>query len=106
MAEREIAIVETDKGTLTIGQPAFIDGRDLDARPPLTVMAVNIWGNMPRTRIVCQLAHGSHIDIVSVKFYAPENRHYFLIRRDDCQGWLTEGLLSNRCNEPIGEEIS
>lgn len=100
----EILTVDTDKGLLTKGLPAFMDGRDVDAQPPLTVVEIFIWDSR-RTEIICQLTHGTRVDILDIAFNESEARHYFLVKSGDCQGWIPGAFLSNRRNELIGDKI-
>ncbi len=101
----DVLRVDTDKGPLIKGNIAFMDGRDPDAKPPLTVMNVNIWNGVARTRIVCQLGHGRQVDILDITLCEPEARYYFLVKSNDCQGWIPGVFLSNRRNKPIGDRI-
>lgn len=103
----EILRVDTDKGPLSKGNLAFMDGCDPDAKTPLTVMNINIWNEVARTRIVCQLEHGTQVGILDIALCEPEARYYFLIQSEsgDCQGWIPGAFLSNRHNEPVGDRI-
>ena len=66
--------IKTAEGeVLIVPGKAFIDGRDLEAKPVLTIMQINIWGEVPRGKIVCKLEHGSEVQLLEAQNYAPES---------------------------------
>lgn len=97
-------IVTTSMGSFTIpGGIAFLDGRDPEAQPPLTVMSINIWDAVPRNVPVCSLPHGTQVTLLEARYHEPETRYYFLIESGDCRGWLPETFVSDAYHEPIGD---
>ena len=60
--------LETSKGILTVPGPAYMDGRDTEAQPPLTVMSINVWDAVPRRTVTCSLPHGAMVDIAEATF--------------------------------------
>ena len=95
--------ITTPRGSFTVPGAAYLDGRDPDAQPPLTVMSINVWDAVPRQRIVCQLPHGAQVTLCEALFYESEGRYYFLVEAGDCRGWLPEPFLSETYHEPIGD---
>ena len=104
-ATKEILSIDTDKGHLIKGDVAYIDGRDPEAQPPLTVMSIRIWDSAARAQSLCTLRHGTEVDILDIQYYAPEGRYYLHILGGDCQGWVSEPFLSDRQWEPIGDQL-
>lgn len=100
-----IVAINAPKGCLIKGDVAYIDGRDPDAQPPLTVMNVRVWDGVPRTKVICELKHGTEVDILDILYYQPEDRHYLHIFGGDCQGWVSEPFLSNTKHKPIGDQL-
>jgi hypothetical protein len=98
--------IKTAEGeVLIVPGKAFIDGRDLEAKPVLTIMQINIWGEVPRGKIACKLEHGSEVQLLEAQNYAPESRYYFLLQSGSCEGWLSENFLSTAKQEPIGDKM-
>lgn len=100
-----LRIVTTSKGSFAIPGFAFLDGRDLGAIPPLTVMNINIWDGVPRQRVLCVLRHGTSIDVLDAEFYEAEDRYYFHVRSGSCDGWVSEPFLSLQYYPPEGDEM-
>ena len=100
-----IMAIDTNKGHLIKGDVAYIDGRDPDAQPPLTVMNVRIWDSAARAQSLCTLRHGTEVDILDIQHHAPEGRYYLHILGGDCQGWISEPFLSDRQWAPIGDQL-
>jgi hypothetical protein len=93
--------VTTTKGRFTVPGRGFIDGRDLEAKPPLMVMQVNVWDAVPRRRIVCTLPHGDFVELLESKRDDGESRAYFRVRGGQCEGWLAESFVSQDKESPI-----
>lgn len=101
-----VNIITTDEGEeIPVPGNAFMDGRDLEAKPALTVMTINIWDQVPRQQAVCKLQHGDSVQILDAKHYASENRYYFKVRKGLCEGWLSEPFLSAEQHEPVGDKM-
>jgi hypothetical protein len=102
----DIQKVETSEGYIfLVPGIAYVDGRDQEADPPLTVMNINIWDSISRSKAVCKISHGSEVQLLDSKYKDAENRYYFYLQREDCKGWLTEEFLSEQKEEPIGDEF-
>lgn len=97
--------VDTAKSTFQVPGIAYLDGRDVEAKPPLTIMAINVWDGVPRTKVLCQLQHGDQVDLLEAQYHTPESRWYFLIRKGDCRGWLPESFLSDKKHKPVGDKL-
>lgn len=102
----ESQTIETAEGyVFPVPGNAFLDGRDLEAQPPLTVMNINIWGEVPRLKAVCNLQHGSEVQLLKAQYYEPEARYYFLVKGGNCRGWLSENFLSTEKHAPVGDQF-
>ena len=101
--------ITTDKGTFEVPGIAYIDGRDPNASPPLTIRNINIWSSPDRlssadpTKVPCRLKHGTSVELTDYKLNASESRYYFRIRSGSCEGWLPEPFLSREYEEPVGD---
>jgi hypothetical protein len=102
---QEIQAIKTTSGVYKITDRAYIDGRDLDASPVLTIMEISLWDDVPRTRTVCKVAHASQIELLDVQYFDEEARYYFFVRGDGCEGWLSENFLSTEAHEPVGDRF-
>jgi hypothetical protein len=98
-------VIDTSKGKFTIPGYCWLDGRDLEARPPLTVQNINVWNAVRRSAVVCRLQHGQRIETLAAEQNATEDRWYVKIRRNDCEGWLPEDWLSNQRHSPVGDQV-
>jgi hypothetical protein len=95
--------IQTGKQPLQIPGRAFVDGRDLEATPPLTVMKVNVWDAVPRQQTVCQLSHGEAVELLSARRDDGEDRYYVRVRSRRCEGWLPESFLSPKSEAVVGD---
>ncbi len=101
--------ITADKGTFEVPGIAYIDGRDPNASPPLTIKSINIWKSPDRLshpdpiKVTCRLEHGTQVDLLDAKLHSEESRYYFLLRSGSCEGWLPESFLSREYQEPIGD---
>ena len=82
---------------------AYLDGRDPDAKPPLTVMRINLWDSIKRSRVVGRLKHGQRVLVLERVWNLFEERHYYLVRRWRARGWVPETFLSAERAEAIGD---
>jgi len=98
-----VATVKTEKGIFRVPGSAFLDGRDFEAQPPLTVMDIRVWNAPVRTRKVCSLPHGTAVDVLEAERSAREERYYFRVRANGCEGWLPETFIATKKHRPIGD---
>jgi hypothetical protein len=89
--------------TFTVPGPAFIDGRDLAAKPPLTVNKINLWNGPNQAKIVGYLWHGTAVEIRDVA--QGEQYLFFKVRFGTRSGWVSENMLSDRDYATVGEVI-
>jgi len=84
---------------------AYLDGRDFEAKPPLTVMRINLWDGVPRKFVVATVRHGQRVRVLE-KFWEPsEGRYYYLVRRWFTLGWVAAPFLSPFRMEPTGDRF-
>src|SRR4051812_2119633 len=76
---------KTEKGVFTVPGTAFIDGRDLEATPPLTVMSVSVWDSAKRRSRVCSLPHGASVSLAQAERVVSEDRYYFRVVTKVCE---------------------
>ena len=99
------AEIITSKGKINIPSSAFMDGRDMDAKPPLTIMKINIWDAVPRTRPICKLSHGAQVEVSDAKYLDNEERYYFKVKSGSCDGWVSDTFISPEKQKPIGDKM-
>lgn len=97
--------IKTAKGSFSVPGRAFADGRDTEARPPLTIMRINVWDGVPRRQAKCQVVHAAPLELLSAKRDDGEGRYYFQIRSGSCGGWLPETFLSTKAEAVVGDKI-
>jgi hypothetical protein len=97
--------IKTSKGMISVPGVAFVDGRDTQATPPLTMMNVNVWDGPERQRRICEAAHGGQVEVLAARLHESEGRHYFHITAGGCEGWLPESFLSPESQPVAGEPI-
>lgn len=88
-----------------VGQRVFIDGRDPQGQPPLTIRHINLWRNCPGERVVGKAHHGSRVRVLERKYHTDEARWYFQVRAGRRCGWLPGDFLSQRREPNIGDWI-
>jgi len=93
------------KPAFRIGQTAYLDGRDPQAQPPLTVGRIQLWKGVPRQKVRNALAHGTRVVISDRTYCREEKRWYYCVRRGGKQGWLPGVFLSEQREEPIGDVV-
>jgi len=89
-------------GRFTVPGTAYMDGRDIDANPTLTLMTMNVWDNKMQ-QPVCRLKHGTAVKLLGATTL--DNRNYFHISSGSCEGWVIEKSLSTTKTEPVGDRI-
>jgi hypothetical protein len=99
----ERTILETDDGLIEIPGPAYMDGRDLEAADPVTVMTINIWDTPQRSEVVCTIEHGTPVDVLRIEEGEAEGRYYLKVKSGACEGWVSESFVSSKYHEPEGE---
>jgi len=97
--------VTTSKGNFVVPGTAYMDGRDLQASPPLTVMNINVWEGVPRQNRVCSLQHGTKVELLEAQFYSGEQRYYFRVQSGYCEGWVPESFVSNKRHRAVGDRF-
>lgn len=97
--------VTTEYGIFTYpGGTGYIDGRDVEADPPLTIMNVNLWSSTDTShRRVCQIPHGTQVNILDVK--NDDGWYYFQVQNGSCKGWLSWWFVNTARYEPVGERF-
>jgi len=96
--------ITTGRGNLLIPGNAFMDGRDLEANPPLTIMEINVWNNQSRERVVCTLQHAAPVRVSRAVWVKAEERYYLHVKGAGCEGWVSDPFVSPQQYEPIGDQ--
>lgn len=87
-----------DGVALTAGSTAWIDGRDTEASPPITLRRVRIWTSTQRTRPACEIEHGRRVNVTAVE--RSEGRQHARIRLAGCEGWVTSDTFLSSTRQP------
>lgn len=96
--------IYTAKGELIVPGPAYLDGRDLEAQPPLTVNQINLYAQPgpALSEVVCDRPHGHPVEVLAVTEVDP--RFWFQVDAGDgCVGWLMDSLIGPTEEPPIGD---
>ena len=96
-----VRVITTERGEMSVPGVGYLDGRDAEADPPLTVMTINLWDTAQRTRAVCQLEHGTQVDVLDAVWVEDEERYYFHVTGNGCDGWIQAPFISPSYQEPI-----
>lgn len=78
-----------------------MDGRDPEAKPPLTVMRINVWDSPQTRRPRCQLEHGDRVDLRD----ATADQNFVLVQAGSCRGWVQSVFLGRAAEPPIGDPV-
>lgn len=98
--------ITTERGTLVIPGAAYMDGRDLEAPAPLTIMNITVWASAGRRLVKdCTLAHGEEVELLSASRNSSEDRYYLEVRGKLCEGWVSEPFVSPEHHAPVGERV-
>lgn len=106
--EREPRTVSTQNGTFSVPGNGFIDGRDVGANPPLTIMEVRVWDKVEfGRRAVCKIPHGTEVQLLDVKQDPDVSSqwYYFQVQSGSCKGWATWWFVNTQKFEPVGDQI-
>jgi hypothetical protein len=98
--------VKTPKGKFKVPGKAYIDGRDRDAKPPLTLRTVNVWSGagrlQARERVVCEIKHGTKLSVTGAVRHTGEERYYFHAEAGGCSGWVPETFVGRKKYKRVG----
>lgn len=96
------ATITTSKGDFQVPGRAFLDGSRPESRPPVTSVLVPLLQSAVSTVVVCQVDHGTQVDLLDVQRDVEKKRYYFRVRAPKCDGWVPETALSTKKVAPIG----
>lgn len=88
-----------------VGQTVYLDGRDPEATPPLTVGRINIWDGVLRQRALRQWKHGTRAKVIERRFCAKERRWYYRLRYRMKTGWVPGTFLSAEKPGVLGDLV-
>ena len=94
--------ITTSKGDFLVPGRAFLDGSRPESRPPVIAMFVPLLQSAVSTAAVCQLEHGTQVELLEVQRDVEKRRYYFRVRTPRCDGWVSETALSTRKVAPTG----
>ena len=102
--------IVTTKREFEPGQRVWIDGRDVEADPPLTVRRINLWDLDPvpgsaRGRVLRSLNHGTAVKVMDARFLEGENRWYYRVRYRMKAGWVPGRFLCGERPGVLGELV-
>lgn len=90
---------------LLVGGIAYLDGRDPNAQPPLTVGIIQLWNSPDRTQVVGKLRHGTRVRILEKIWRREDDRWYYRIRRVFRQGWVSAPFLNAEKPGVLGDLV-
>jgi hypothetical protein len=93
------------KVKISIPGVAYLDGRDFQAKPPLTVMTINLFSTYRHTRAIGRLKHGDKVRVEQAHYIAKEGKYWVKVSKDGASGWLSWMFLNTRRTEPVGDRV-
>ena len=94
--------LSTSKGEFKVPGRAFLDGSEPESRPPVTVALIPLLQSATSTAPVCQVEHGTPVDLLDVQRDVEKKQYYFRVRAPKCDGWVPETALSTKKVPPTG----
>jgi hypothetical protein len=94
-------VITTSKGDFKVPGRAFLDGSRPESKPPVTAMLIPLLQSAVSTAPVCQVEHGTPVDLLEVQRDVEKQRYYFRVRVPKCDGWVPEAALSTKKVAPI-----
>lgn len=61
--------IQTSEGKFIVPGFAYVDGRDPNAYPPITLMDPNIWDSINRNRPICTIRHGKKVKLLNAELF-------------------------------------
>lgn len=98
-------VIETGDGLITVPGSAYMDGRDLEADPPVTVMNIDVWDSPQQTEVVCQIEHGTLVEVLALDESEVDLQDYIKVKSRDCEGWVPLSFVNPKQHEPEGEQF-
>ena len=93
------------KARFKVGEQAFIDGRDPQAIPLLTVSKINLWEDTQRQKAVGFLKHGTQVTIIDAEYHIPQKRWYYRVKHLFKTGWLPGVFLGKDKPAILGDLV-
>ena len=90
---------------ITLGGHAYIDGRDPEAVPPLTIRRINLWDTPKRKKVVARLKHGTRVKVLGREWDDSKKRFCYQVRSWWRVGWVPEVFLSPNREGAIGDLV-
>jgi len=95
------AIIATSKGEFQVPGRAYLDGSAPESRPPVIAMLIPLLQSATSTAAVCQVEHGTQVNLLEVQRDVEKKQYYFRVRAPKCDGWVPENALSTKRIAPI-----
>jgi hypothetical protein len=91
--------------TYTIpGDIAFIDGRDSEEEPPVTLMRLSLWDSPAEIVEITAVHHGDEVELLDYQENS-KGKPYVQVMFGGHAGWIEAHRISPRHTEPVGDEI-
>lgn len=92
-------VLTRDGTRLKAGSVAWIDGRDTESQPPITLRRVRIWNTVQRTRMLCEIDHGTQVTVTATE-RTSTGQQLARVKQDNCEGWVTSDLFLSTTRQP------
>jgi hypothetical protein len=86
------------------GGIAFIDGRDQNAKPPVTHMRIPMWDSPSELIEVATVRHGDQVELLDYR-EVKGGRRYVKVLFGGYSGWISEDYIYTRPAGPIGDQV-
>ena len=73
-----------------------------DLASGVTVALIPLLQSATSTAPVCQVEHGTEVNVLEVQRDVEKKQYYFRVRAPKCDGWVPETALATRKVPPIG----
>ena len=87
-----LTVVETPRGSITIGANVRITGNNRNDTE-LLIPIIDAWDAGPQTGTFCELEHRTPVRVIAATYLESEDRYYFNVIGADCGGWVSESLV-------------
>ena len=87
-----LTVVETPRGSITIGANVRITGNNRNDTE-LLIPIIDAWDAGPQTGTFCELEHRTPVRVIAATYLESEDRYYFNVIGADCGGWVSESFV-------------
>jgi hypothetical protein len=96
----ESEVITTSEGEeISVPGVAYLDGEHPDVDVKGIMLVIPIWDGVPHTEVVCELDHGTEVEVLAAQWAESEERYYLKVESEGCEGWVRDLFVSSECHE-------